>query len=83
MTIHSLLSFVSKNCEKNKLKMGPHYWPTKQECNYMYSHHLKTGQTGIQLVIFWTQFVFGLQMVKLAILFITIQKPDWFSDHST
>jgi hypothetical protein len=47
------------------------------------SHHLKTGESGIQMVIFRTQFVSSFQMVKLAILFLTIQKLDWFSDHST
>jgi hypothetical protein len=43
-----------------------------------YSHHLKTGQSGIQIVIFWTQFVSGFQMVKSAILFSTIQTGSVF-----
>jgi hypothetical protein len=30
---------------------------------FIYSHHVKTGQSGIQMVIFWTQFVSGFQMV--------------------
>jgi hypothetical protein len=46
-----------------------------------YSHHLKAGQSGIQMVIFGTKFVFGFQMVKSAIFFLTIQKPDRFSEH--
>ena len=48
-----------------------------------YSHYLKIGQSVIQMVIFRTQIVSNFQMVKLAILFLTIQKPDQFSDHST
>jgi hypothetical protein len=49
----------------------------------VYSHHLKTGQSGIQNVIFRTQFVSGFQMLKSAILSLTIRKPGRFLDHST
>jgi hypothetical protein len=34
----------------------------------MYSHHLKTGPSGFQMVIFWTQFGSGFQMPLAAIL---------------
>jgi hypothetical protein len=44
------------------------------------SHHLKTGQSGIQMVIFGTQFFLN---GKIGHLVFTIQKPDRFSDHST
>jgi hypothetical protein len=52
-------------------------------CECRYSHHLKTGQSSIQMVIFRTQFVSGFQMVKSTILLLTIRKLDRFSDHST
>jgi hypothetical protein len=45
--------------------------------NY-YSHDLKIGQSGIQMVIFQTRFLYGFQMVKSAILFLTIQKRIGF-----
>ncbi len=49
----------------------------------IYSNHLKIRKSSIQMVIFLTQRVSSFQMVKSAILFLTIQKPDWFSDHRT
>jgi hypothetical protein len=46
-----------------------------------YSHHLKTGRSGMQMVIFQTQFVTNFQLIKSAILFLTIWKLDWLIDH--
>jgi hypothetical protein len=58
-------------------------WNTILWSKILYSHHLKTGQSRIQIVIIRTQFVSCFQMVKLAILFLTIRKLDQFSDHRT
>jgi hypothetical protein len=43
----------------------------------LYSDRLNVGRSGIQMVIFWTKFVSGFQMV-VTILFLA-----WFSNSKT